>query len=115
MLPTPRADASSQRGSRGGAVTRSALGQVLLVVLLGAVELGGGGDLGDDRAAVPAAALEGFLRGTRGGLLLRRVKEDGRPVLRADVGTLAIHRGGVVAFPERLQQRVVGHLGGIVL
>ena len=50
---------------------------------------------------------EPLLRGARRRLLLGRVEEDGRAVLRADVGPLAVQLRRVVAVPEDVEQRVV--------
>ena len=36
--------------------------------------------------------------------LLRRMEEDGGAILRAPVGSLAVQRGGVVEFKERVEQ-----------
>ena len=69
----------------------------------------GGNDLGDDRALVATRLLEPLLRRDRGSLLLRRVEEDHRPVVVADVRTLTVELRRVVVHPEDVEQRVVAH------
>src|SRR3954463_15212237 len=81
---------------------KPALFEVLLVVVLGGVELGGGDDLGDDGPPETVAAFEPRLGVERSGLLLGGEVEDGRPVLGANVGALAVEGGGVVILPENL-------------
>src|SRR5439155_11013533 len=49
----------------------------------------------------------------RHGLLLRRVIEDGRAVLRADVPTLTVQRGRVVNREEDVEQVVERYDGGV--
>src|SRR5690606_4733855 len=100
-----------------GAASGAALAQVLLVVLLRLPEGGGGDDLGDDGRAEAAGALVPLLGGPGGRLLLGRMEEDGRTILRAHVRPLAVRRGRIVAAPEHPQQllvadalRIVGHL-----
>src|SRR5690606_18605688 len=100
-----------------GAASGAALAQVLLVVLLRLPEGGGGDDLGDDGRAEAAGALVPLLGGPGGRLLLGRMEEDGRTILRAHVRPLAVRRGRIVAAPEHAQQllvadalRIVGHL-----
>src|SRR5262249_10924842 len=97
------------------AVADAALFQVALVVFLRGPEFGRGGDLGDDRPAEPARAILALSGGARRRLLLRRVEEDRRAVLVADVGALPVQRRRVVVRPEHLQQVVVGDLPRLVL
>src|SRR3954465_16034869 len=54
----------------------AALFQILLVIILGAVELAGGNDLGHDGPAIAPGGLELRFGRFGGGLLLRRVVED---------------------------------------
>src|SRR5690606_38311945 len=93
----------------GGAAACPPLEQILLVIFLGLPEGLRGDDLGDDRRAEAARALEAFLRRARRLFLLGRVEEDRAPVLGADVGSLPIGRGGVVAAPEDAEKIVVAH------
>src|SRR5579863_8302811 len=79
--------------------------EVLLVVLLGVPERCGRNDLGDDRALVATRLLEPLLRRDRRSLLLGRVIEDHRPVVVADVWTLAIELRWIVVHPEDVEQR----------
>src|SRR5580700_2194794 len=88
--------------------------KVLLVVLLGIPECRRGNDLGDDRTPVASRLLQPPLRRQRGCLLLRRVEEDHRPVVVADVWTLAVELGRIVVHPEDVEERVVAHPGGVV-
>ena len=57
----------------------------------------------------------GLLRGPGRGLLLGVVGEDGRAVLGADVGPLAVRGGRVVDRPEDVEELVVGDLLGVVV
>src|SRR5580704_958394 len=89
-------DHANRAGHAGpviGAVAVRVLGvaQVLLVVVLGEVELARGHDLGGDVsvAGLRQPLLVAGPRLLRLGLLLRRLVEDGRPVLAANVITLA--------------------------
>src|SRR6478672_9582645 len=82
----------------------AALFEVLLVVILGGVELGGGGDFGDYRPAIFVAVFEFGLGGEGGSLLLGGSVKDGRPVLGADVRALAVEGGGVVVLPEGFEK-----------
>jgi hypothetical protein len=80
----------------------AALFQVALVVLLGAPEGLGGLDLGDDALGLEAAFGGELLDlGASLRLLLGRVEEDGRAVLRAPVRALAVEGGGVVEGKKR--------------
>src|SRR5258706_13798611 len=72
------------------AVGHAVLLEVALVILLGAVERGRGGDLRHDGAAEAPGRADPLLGGGRGGLLLGRVEEAGRAILRADARRLAV-------------------------
>jgi hypothetical protein len=85
--------------------------QVPLVVLLGPVERGRRGDLGDDLPL--ARLLLGVTRRDRGVQLARVMVEDRRAVLAADVEPLAVTRGRIVDPPERLEQLRVADLGRV--
>jgi hypothetical protein len=85
--------------------------EVPLVVLLGPVERGRRGDLGDDLPL--ARLLLGVTRCDRGFQLAGVMVEDRRAVLAADVEPLAVTRGRIVAPPERLEQLRVADLGRV--
>src|SRR5437870_3648848 len=88
-------------------------GEELLVIVLGHVEWPGGDDLGDDGVIEDLVLREGgdHILGDR--LLGRRVVEDRRPVLGADVMALAVERGGVVDGEEDFEEVPVGDDAGI--
>src|SRR5205085_384223 len=90
--------------------------EVLLVVVLGVVERPRLGDLRGDLAdtALVQGGLVALARGGGGLRLLGGRGVDGRAVLGADVVALAHALGGIVAFPERLQQIVVRDPLGVV-
>src|SRR5262245_35190498 len=88
----------------------AALGQILLVIFLGLEKWPRGKKLGHDRTVELPAAIMSIFRRPGGALLFWRVEENRRTILVADVGTLAIDRGGVVDFPEDLEKLVVRHL-----
>src|SRR5438876_8502198 len=93
-------EASPEIPKSDSAVRQAVLFQVALVVFLRPEKCGGGRDLRDDRALVPAALFEELLRSRGRGLLLGGQEEDGRPVLLSDVRSLAVERCRVVVFPE---------------
>src|SRR3984893_13383823 len=70
--------------------------KILLVILLGAVELGARDNLGHDRALEPPGLLERGFGLERGGLLLGVVEENCRAILGADIGTLPVRRRWIV-------------------
>src|SRR5258708_5597204 len=106
------ADGTADAGTAKPAVAVRVLRQVLLVVVLGVIELRRRQDLGGDRAepGFRQGALVLVAAPLRGGALRLVVVIDARPVLGADVVPLPHALRGVVAFPERLEQRVVGDL-----
>jgi hypothetical protein len=67
--------------------------QISLMVLLSPPERRCGHDLGHNRSPVLAALIELLLRGNCRRFLLGRVIEDDRPILRAEVGALAVQGG----------------------
>jgi hypothetical protein len=77
--------------------------EVVLVVLLGRVKNGHGRDFGHDGLA-PSVLLREFFLVVLGALALMLVvvKHD-RAVLRPDVCTLAVERGGVMDLPKNFQ------------
>src|SRR6185369_15459901 len=85
--------------------------EVTLVVLLGPVERGRGGDLRDD---LPLARLLLCITGCDRGFLLAGVMvEDRRAVLAAEIQALAVAGGRIVDLPENLQQFRVADLGRV--
>src|SRR5882724_3655189 len=70
------------------AVGLSALLQILLVIVLGQVILGGGNDLSHDRLPEASALIQSLFRRDRGGPLLWSVKEDGGAILLAYIRSL---------------------------
>src|SRR5438309_11446639 len=89
--------------------------QILLVVVLGGIESCRRNDLGNHRLAILPGFVQTFLRELRRRFLLRTVKENGRPVLRTPVGSLAVELGGIVILPKDFQQLLVRNFRPIVL
>src|SRR6516164_1451792 len=112
----PRADRAAHAGAAEAAIAVRVLGQILLVIILGEVEWRRVEDLGGDRPHACGAErlLVSLLRGFGGGALLRSERVDAGAILHADVVALAHPLGRVVAFPERLQELLVGDLLRIV-
>jgi len=95
----------------GGAV--GVVVEVFLVVVFGFPEGLGGYDLGDDGSAEGLACRQlGDDFSGDGGLGVG-VGEDGGAVLGADVGSLAVGRGGVVNLEKVLGQPAVGNPVGV--
>jgi hypothetical protein len=92
------------------------LGQILLVIVLGEIELRRRQDLGGDLAktALRKRLLVLGLRGLCGDALRLRERIDAGAVLRAHVVALAHALRGIVAFPKRLEQPFVADLLGVV-
>src|SRR5262249_25094199 len=110
-----RAPARGVIGALRDAATASAVfGVVFLVVLLGDVEGAGERDLGGDGREIFAVALEPGGGGTGDGFLVRRGEKNGRAVLPADVGAVALFGRWIVHFPKGLQQCGEADLCGIV-
>lgn len=84
--------------------------EVLLVIILGPVKRAGGQNLGDDGPPEDTLLFQGSLGIAGLLLLLGIVEEDGGTVLGADVGSLAVHGGWIVALPESGQQLQIGDL-----
>jgi hypothetical protein len=103
-------------GAAQAAIAAGILGQVLLVVVLGVVELRCFEDLGRDRteAGRREALLERRLRADGSITLLLVEPVDARAVLGARVVALAHPLRGIVGFPEDGQEILVGDLRGIV-
>lgn len=96
----------------GTLVSSGLLEQVLLMVVLGVPPVLDGLNVGGNGVLEPGV-LQLLLHGLRGLLLLGRVGEDGRSVLRADIGALAIGLCGVVDLEEEVHQLLVRDLGGL--
>src|SRR5439155_8576105 len=82
--------------------------EVFLVVVFGDVEGAGGDDVGDDgviEELVPGQAGDHLLGR---GLLLRRVVEDGRAVLCADIVALTVQGGRIVDGEEDFEDVPIG-------
>src|ERR1700677_2091156 len=94
--------------------TGAALREVLLVIFLRAIKFRRGNDLRDDWATEIPRLLELRLGRLGFGFLLRRVVEDNRPVLIANIRPLPVHRGRVVILEKNFEQLLVADLGRIV-
>jgi hypothetical protein len=104
-----------QRGDAGtaqAAITARVLGEILLVVVLGVVELGGVEDLGGHRweAGLGELLLVALARGQRRLLLRLIIGIDTGAVLGADVVALAHALGRVVRLEKCLEQLRVAQL-----
>src|SRR5687767_9604356 len=97
------------------AARQSALLEVALVVIFGGIKGRRSGYLRDDWPSQLSARLESRLRCFRCRFLLGTVVEDRRAVLGANVRPLPVQCGGIMVFPEHIEQPVVGDLSGIVL
>src|SRR5438309_1460974 len=84
---------------------RAAFFQIALMVILSFIESSSRDDLCDYGAL--ELRLPAFLRSPRSFLLLRRVEEDSRAILRTEVGTLAVQCGGIVHLPKVVQKCVI--------
>src|ERR1700760_3578885 len=96
------ADRAGHAGAAEAAIAGRILGQILLMIVLGEVELADGRDLGRDRIEPlrRQRLLIGCLR-RLGGFALRITESvDRAAILRADVVALAHALGRIVALPE---------------
>src|SRR5258706_10556389 len=105
-------DLGNDDGGGGGVGPAGPL-VILLVVALRHVELGGGRDLGHDRAGKHLARGEVRHDFVGDAPLLGRMGEDRRAVLRADVVSLLIEGGRVVDGEEDSEQVLVGEDRGV--
>src|ERR1700733_2287782 len=87
--------------------------EIALMIIFGRIELGGRSNLGDDGSSQSSALVQPFFRGPGGGLLLGSVKKDRRPILMADVRSLAIHGCRIVYAPKHTEQFVIRDHGRI--
>src|SRR5947209_16271343 len=90
--------------------SRTALLEIPLVIFLGAIERGRGGDFGDDGPAKASGGLGLFFGFARDGFLFGRMEENRRAILRAEIGPLAVELRGVVDLPESFQKLFVTQL-----
>src|SRR5438445_4752159 len=91
------------------ATRHATLFEVALVLFLLAIEFAGRGDLRRNRALKFLAGFEICLGFFRDGFLFRRVRENRRAILRAEVRSLAIYLSRIVHVPERFDKRFVAH------
>src|SRR5258705_11372685 len=106
------ADRARHAGAAQSAIARRVLGEILLMIVLGEIELGRRRDLGGD-SAEPFGGQRLLVHRLRriGGLALRIAEGvDRRAILGADIVALAHALRRVVIFPERLQELLVGDL-----
>ena len=84
-------------------VLYAALGEILLMVFFGAVEVRGRFDLCRDGATKASGSFEfGFGR-ARGLFLFGRVEEDNGAILRADIGALPVYLGRIMGIPKHVE------------
>src|SRR5205814_898981 len=109
-------DRAAHAGAAEAAIAGRVLRQILLMVVLGEVERRRIDNLGRHRAvaALGQGGLERRLRCRRGGALRGAGDIDAGAILRADVVALAHALGRIVAFPERLEQPLVGDFRRVV-
>ena len=91
---------------------KSALDEILLMVLFGGVKGCGRLNRGCNRLPKAAAAFEPLLRGPCCGQLAGILAKDHGPVLVPDVRSLAVYLRWVVTLPEHVQERVETDLVG---
>ena len=91
----------------------AALGEILLVIFLGAVKRPGGFQFGDDGAIENAGFFERGDGCARFGFLFGIVIKNCGAVLRADVRSLTIERGGIVILKKCGDEFAIGNLRGI--
>src|SRR5438874_10356130 len=112
LRPGKDADGTGHAGSAEPAIPVRILGQILLMVLLGVIELRRLDDLGRDRS-VPGGCQLRLVRVARRlgrAPLIVVVAVDPRSILRADVVALPHALRRIVAFPKRFQQILVSNL-----
>src|SRR5476649_1539971 len=93
-----QADRAAHAGAAQAAIAVGVLGEILLVITLGVVELRRVEDLGRDlaHAAARELLLEDRARGLRLALLLGRESIDAGAILRTDIVALAHALGRIV-------------------
>lgn len=93
-----------QRAPRQSAMLKAVFLKITLVIILRWVELAGGENFGDDRIR-PAPALLGLRPGSLCcRFLIGRKEINGGSILGADVWTLSVESGRVMAVPEYFEQ-----------
>ncbi len=92
------------------AARHAALLEVALVIFFRAIEFAGRGDFRGNRALKFLAGLETCFGLLCDGFLFRRVRENRRAILRAEIRSLAIYLRRIVHVPERFDERFVAHL-----
>src|SRR5438477_4929294 len=97
------------------AMRLAAFCQILLVIFLGSPELWRRFNLCHDRTRKPSTLIQLRLGPLGRSFLFGRMIKNHRSVLRADIGTLPIHRGWIVAGPENIKQFLITDLGWIEL
>src|SRR5882672_2752078 len=91
----------------------AALLQIFLVIFFRAIKGACRRDFRCDGPLELSARLQRRARFLGNRFLLRRMSENRRAVLRAEVRSLAVHLRRVVRFPENIEQLFVTHLCGI--
>lgn len=91
----------------------AALGEVLLVVFLGAVKGAGGLEFGHDGAIENVRFFQRSDGFARFGFLFGVMIENRGAVLGAEIGSLAIERGGIVVLEKSGDKFAIGDLRGI--
>jgi hypothetical protein len=91
----------------------AAFREIPLMIFLGAPEFWRGLDLRHNRSRKTAAFVEFFLGCFGRRFLFRRMIENGRTILRADVRTLAIQGRRIMIRPENIEKLSITNLSGI--
>src|SRR5688572_12327709 len=102
------ADSASYPRPAVSAVTHRVLGQLLLMIVLGVIEITGIDDFRRN-GTVPGFRQHFLISGATGlsgSSLFVTVHVNRRPILGADISTLPHALGGVVGFPENLEHCV---------
>lgn len=108
-----RAEKQAPERTSGMAGSGAALGKILLMVFLGAVKGAGGPQFGDNGAVENVGFFESGDGFAGFGFLLRVMVENCGAVLRAEVGSLVIERGGIVILKKRSEKLAIRNLRGI--
>lgn len=84
------------------------------MVVFGFPEFGGRNQLGHDGLSVAAGRLQSGHGLASLAFLFLIVEENHRPVLGADVWTLAVWGSWIVVIPKHFQQSLIGKLGRVI-
>ena len=95
-------------------VAQGVLLVVVLVVVFGRIERGGGNDLSRDGPIERSGLRKRRFGCKRRSLLLLGVVEDGGPILAAVVRELSVGLSRVDVAPEDVQQRLIRDLGRVI-